>query len=51
MANVYPIIIFNDSDLMFEPPCLNSVLEETLIVELKTYLTLLYSHIYYRVLV
>jgi hypothetical protein len=27
---IYPIIIFNDSDLTFEPPCLNSVLEETL---------------------
>ena len=30
MANVYPIILFNDSDLTLEPPCLNSGLEETL---------------------
>ena len=30
MANVYPIVQFNDSNLKVQPPCLNSVLEETL---------------------
>ena len=30
MANIYPIIIFNDSNVNTQPPCLNSVLEETL---------------------